>query len=311
MKRYVFLFLILILISCLKTAPVFSQLLDKIVAIVNDEVITLSELKEVARQLTHLSDPPPEVERKVLEELINTRLAAQQARRLGIEVKDEEVEKAVQDILKQNRITLEQLKADLAKGGLSYEEYKNWLKEQIIKSKLISLEVQGKVTVTEDEMMRYYKEHQNQYKGYTEFHLCHILLSLPETPEEEEKIKQIQTEILRQLQSGVSFSVLAQEYSQAPTAKEGGDLGWIKEKDLAPEIKMALAKLKPGEFSPWLKTEVGYQLVQLVEKRQVLDKPFAEVKKDIYQVLYRQKVEERYKRWLEQLRKKAYVKVLL
>ena len=303
--------LILILIYCFNISLTFSQLLDRIVAVVNDDVITLSELKEAVKQLTHLSDPSPEIKRRVLEDLINNRLAAQQAEKLGIEVKDEEIEMAVQELLKQNGITLEGLKEDLAKEGLSYEEYKNWLKQQIIKTKLISLEVQGKVTVTEEEMMRYYKTHQNEYEGYTEFHLRHILLSFPNAPEEEEKIKQMQTEIIKQLQSGVSFAALAQEYSQAPTAEEGGDLGWIKEKDLVLEIKIALKPLKPGEFTPWLKTKMGYQLVQLVEKKQILAKPFAEVKKDIYQILYRQKVEERYKRWLEQLREKAYIKVLL
>jgi len=104
---------------------------------------------------------------------------------------------------------------------------------------------------------------------------------------------------------------LAHKYSQAPTAKDGGDLGWIKARDLTPEIRNIVTLLQPGEISPWIKTHIGFQLIQLEKRREVPDKTFLEVKEQIYRLFYQQKMEERYQQWLTQLREKAYIKILL
>ena len=289
----------------------WSKLLDRIVAIVNDEVITLSELKQAMIYLTKTPNPPPEVKRRILEEIINVRLTAQQATKLGLEVKDAEVERAIQKIIAQNGITLKKLKEDLTREGSSYEDYKNWIKTQLLKTKLIGLQVQSKVTVTDEEIKKYYQAHIDEYKGYTEYYLRHILLPFPSTDEDKKRLIYVQQEILRLLKKGISFSELAHKYSQAPTAKDGGDLGWIKARDLTPEIRNIVTLLQPGEISPWIKTHIGFQLIQLEKRREVPDKTFLEVKEQIYRLFYQQKMEERYQQWLTQLREKAYIKILL
>ena len=304
-------FLIIFLFFLSSTLPLSAKVIDRIVAIVNDDVITLSELNEITKYLTHQNNPPLEVKRKILEELINSRLALQEAEKLGIQVDEKEIDMAIKGLLAQSGATLEELKRDLEKNGISFKEYKQWLKEQIVKSKLLALEVQGKVTVTDEEIKKYYEAHKDKYKGYTEYHLRHILLLKPQDAGEIERIKEMQKKILQLLKEGVPFCELAKQYSQAPTAQDGGDLGWLKEKELAPEIKTALKGLKPGEITPWLDTDPGFQLIQLVEARSTPDKPLAEVKDQIYKILYQKKVEQRYKHWLEQLRKKAYIKILL
>ena len=283
----------------------WSKLLDRIVAIVNDEVITLSELKQAMIYLTKTSNPPSEVKRRVLEEIINVRLTVQQAKKLGLQVKDGEVERAIRNIIAQNGITLKKLKEDLIREGSSYEDYKDWIKTQLLKSKLIGLQVQSKVTVTDEEIKKYYQAHIDEYKGYTEYRLRHILLPFTSAYEDKKQ------EILRLLKEGISFSELAQKYSQAPTAKDGGDLGWIKARDLTPEIRNIVTLLQPGEISPWIKTHSGFQLIQLEKRREVPAKTFSEVKEEIYRLFYQQKMEERYQQWLTQLREKAYIKILL
>ena len=283
----------------------WSKLVDRIVAIVNDEVITLSELKQAMIYLTKTPNPPPEVKRRVLEEVINVRLTAQQAAKLGLEVKDAEVEKAIQNMIAQNGITLKKLKEDLTREGSSYEDYKNWIKTQLLKTKLIGLQVQSKVTVTDEEIKKYYQAHIDEYKGYTEYRLRHILLPFTSAYEDKKQ------EILKLLKEGISFSELAQKYSQAPTAKDGGDLGWIKARDLTPEIRNIITLLQPGEISPWIKTHSGFQLIQLEKRREVPAKTFSEVKEEIYRLFYQRKMEERYQQWLTQLREKAYIKILL
>jgi len=306
-----FLLKITILTILLFIQPAFGKLLDRVVAIVNEDVITLSELKDAIKQLTPFTDPSPEIERQVLEELINTHLAVQEAKKRGIEIKEKEVENTIKELILQKGITLTAFKEELLKNGISYEDYKNWLKYQLIKRRLIGLEVQGKVTVTEEEIKNYYETYRKKYKGYTLFKLRHILLPFPQTLTQEKEIKKIQEKILRKLKMGVSFSELAKLYSKAPTASDGGDLGWFKEEELAPVIKETVKTLKVGEYSSWIKTDVGYQLIQLIEKKKVPEKTLSEVREEIYKILYQKKLEERYQRWLKELREKAYIKILL
>ncbi len=303
MKRVILAFIIIF------TTVAEAKIIDRIVAIVNDEAITLSELKETL-QLFPNPSPKALIKKQVLEQLINEKLAAQEIKQLGIKVSEEEIDGAINRILKRNNISLGVFKAKLKAQGMSYPEYRQSLKEQIEKSKLVGLEVESKITILEETLKKYYTLHQKQYQGYTEFHLRHILLLLPKTQQEMEEIRQKQIEIKELLKQGLPFSDIARRYSQAPTAEEGGDLGWIKKKELSPEIRNVAQSLQVGQVSTFINTKAGYQLIQIVEKRQVPEKSFEEVRNQIYSELYRQEVERYYKRWLEGLRKKAFVKIL-
>ena len=303
MKRVILAFIIIF------TTVAEAKIIDRIVAIVNDEAITLSELKETL-QLFPNPSPKALIKKQVLEQLINEKLAAQEIKQLGIKVSEEEIDGAINRILKGNNISLGVFKAKLKAQGMSYPEYRQSLKEQIEKSKLVGLEVESKITILEETLKKYYTLHQKQYQGYTEFHLRHILLLLPKTQQEMEEIRQKQIEIKELLKQGLPFSDIARRYSQAPTAEEGGDLGWIKKKELSPEIRNVAQSLQVGQVSTFINTKAGYQLIQIVEKRQVPEKSFEEVRNQIYSELYRQEVERYYKRWLEGLRKKAFVKIL-
>lgn len=286
-----------------------AEIIDRIVAVVNDEVITLSELEEATQLYSNLS-PKSSVKKQVLEQLINEKLAAQEIKRLGIKASKEEIDGAVNRILKENSISLEDLKAKLKAQGMSYPEYRHFLKKQMEKGKLVGLEVESKITILEETLKKYYISNQNQYQGYTEFNLRHILLLLPKTQQEMEEIRQKRIEIEEFLRQGLPFSEIARRYSQAPTAEESGDLGWIKEKELSPEIGNIVQSLSIGQVSSFIKTKAGYQLIQIVEKRQVPERSFEEVRNQIYSKLYRQEVERYYEKWLEGLRKKAFVKIL-
>ena len=173
------------------------------------------------------------------------------------------------------------------------------------------MEVESKITILEETLKKYYISHLDQYKGYVEFHLRHILLPIPKTLAEEVAIEQKQMEIKELLRQGFSFSEIARHYSQAQTAEEGGDLGWIKESELSPEIRSVIQSLPIGGISDFIKTKAGYQMIQIVEKREVAGKSFEEVRDQIYNKLYQKKIEIYYKKWLQGLRKKAFIKILL
>lgn len=286
-----------------------AEIIDRIVAVVNDEVITLSELEETLRLYPNVPSGAS-IKKQVLEQLINEKLAAQEIKRLGIKVSKEEIDGAVNRILRENNMSLEGLKAKLKAQGMSYSKYRHFLKKQIEKSKLVGLEIESKITILEETLKNYYISHQEQYRGHTEFNLRHILLLLPKTQQEMEETRQKQIKIEELLRQGLPFSEIARRYSQAPTAEEGGDLGWIKEKELSPEIRDTVQSLLVGQVSGFIKTQAGYQLIQIVEKREVAGKSFEEVRNQIYNKLYRQKVERYYEKWLKELRKRAFVKIL-
>ncbi len=302
---------LLILITIVFATITDAKIVDRIVAIVNDEVITSSELEEALRHFPNLSSESlAKVKKGILEQLINERLAAQEIKRLGIKVTKEEVDGAIDRVLKQNKMSLEDLKTKLRDQGISYEEYRQFLKRQIEKSRLVEMEVESKITILEETLKKYYTSHLDQYKGYIEFHLRHILLPIPKTLAEEVAIEQKQMEIKELLRQGFSFSEIARHYSQAQTAEEGGDLGWIKESELSPEIRSVVQSLPIGGISDFIKTKAGYQMIQIVEKREVAGKSFEEVRDQIYNKLYQKKIEIYYKKWLQGLRKKAFIKVL-
>jgi peptidyl-prolyl cis-trans isomerase SurA len=303
MKRVILAFIMIF------TTVAEAEIIDRIVVIVNDEVITLSELEETLQLLPDLS-PKTLIKKQVLEQLINEKLAAQEIKQIGIKVSEEEINGTVNRILKENNISLGVFKAKLKTQGMSYPKYRQSLKEQIEKNRLVGLEVESKITILEETLQKYYILHQKQYQGYTEFHLRHILLLLPKTQQEMEEIRKKQIEIEELLRQNLPFSEIARRYSQAPTAKEGGDLGWIKKKALSPEIRNIAQSLQVGQVSTFIKTKGGYQLIQIVEKKQVPERSFEEVRNQIYSELYRQEIERYYKRWLEGLRKKAFVKIL-
>ncbi len=301
--------------------PVISsaEIISSIAAVVNDEPITTYEVdkeqaamkKEAEKKMPLDEKAKAEIRDAALNSIINRKLIALKIKELDIKVTDEEVKQAIEDVKRQNNITQDALVAALKDQGVSFEEYKVQLKEQLERLRLISQEVRAKIQVTEKDMQDFYREHPEKFQKDETLHARQIFFKIPPAASAAE-IKRItaKAESVRiEARSGKDFADLARKYSDDVTAKDGGDIGIFKKGEMLPEFENALAKLKPGEVSEIFKTPSGLHFIRLEDRSHGELLPFEKVKGELTDVLYKKKSEERFNRWLAELRANSSVDI--
>ncbi len=251
------------------------QLIDRIVAIVNTEVITQRDLADrmtlVGTQLKRQGTPPPPPEvlqRQVLERMIMDRVQVQFARDTGVRVDDLQVDRTMQLIADNNKLTLADFRRSLEREGVSYDRFREDIRNEIVISRLREREVDSKIQIGESEIDNFLQELQTGDAG-TQFNLSHILVRVPEnaSPEQVDARLRRAQEALAKARAGDDFAQLAVSYSDAPDALKGGGMGW-RERDRLPELFAdALVKLKPGEVSDVLRSPAGFHIVRLDDRR--------------------------------------------
>jgi peptidyl-prolyl cis-trans isomerase SurA len=252
------------------------QLVDRIVAIVNKEVITQRDLNErirlVESQLKRQGTPLPPadvLERQVLERMISDRVQIQYARDTGVRADDLQIDRTVQMIAEQNKMSLTDFRAALDRQGVSFQKFRDDIRNEILISRLREREVDSKIQIAESDIDNFLQEAQAGAAGPVQFNLAHILVRVPEnaSPEQVEARRRRAADALARARSGVDFSELAVSYSEAPDALQGGNMGW-REQDRLPEIfAEALLKLKPGEVSDVIRSPAGFHLLKLNDRR--------------------------------------------
>jgi peptidyl-prolyl cis-trans isomerase SurA len=300
-------------------APV--KVVNTIAAIVNDDIVTLYEIEREAQPVIHEAEKKAPVDealrrqirRASLEHLIDKRLLAQKVKELNIKVTDEEVKQAIDDVKRQNNLTSQDaLVAALASQGLTYEQYRAQLQEQIEKLRLVSMEVRSKIHVAESEINEYYETNRARYTEEETFRARHIFFRTNEKAPADEIKRSMNTAllVLAEARDGKDFAELARSYSEDPAArKDGGNLGTFKKGDMMPELETAILSMKPGEVSELVYTPSGFHIVKLEERTAGRLKPLDSVKAEIEDTLYRKKSEERFNQWAKDLRSKASIEV--
>jgi peptidyl-prolyl cis-trans isomerase SurA len=252
-----------------------SLLVDRIVAVVNKEVITASELNEAIgaaeRHLRRRGTPPPErelLERQMLERLILDKAQLQMARETGIRVDEVQLDRAVQRIAEQNRMTLAEFRAALERDNVAFAAYREDLREQIVLSRLREREVNDKIQVSDGEIDLFLTEAKATAER-VEYNLSHILLRIPEqaSPERIEAARSRAEKVMIEARAGGDFARLAASYSDASDALQGGTIGWRAQDRLSDLFANALAKLKPGDVSDLLRSPAGFHILKLVDRR--------------------------------------------
>lgn len=309
----------------LLAAPSQARVFDRIVAIVNDDIITLSELDEAARPVIERlkeSSPRPgaplerqlfEAKAQILRMMVDQKLAEQEISRLGIAVTPEDIDRVIADVKREANMTEEELRQALKEEGISWEEYRKQVGEQLCRARLVNEEVRTKIVITDERCRRYYEENEAKFRVYDEAEVEQILLAVrPGMAASEREAQHARAqELLAVLQAGADFATLARQYSDAPTKVEGGRLGWLRLDEMAPNLKKVIAALKPGGLSEVVVTDQGFQIFRLRDFRAGGLKPFEQVKDEIYRELFQQEVDREYEAWLSGLRKKAYIKLTL
>jgi peptidyl-prolyl cis-trans isomerase SurA len=294
---------------------------DRVVAIVNNDIITLYELNAKLKEISGIdSDELQKKDEhqfflarwKVLDGLIDERLASAKAKELGITVSPEEVDKAIERMKRQNGISQEELLKELKNRGLSLEQYKEKIKQELQRVQLINYEVKSKIIIRDEKIKEYYEKNKKDFTSPGEVHLAAIFLKKKDSkePPEEGKTVQQAKEIISQLRKGADFGEMAKKYSQGPGAAGGGDLGFFKTSQLDEKLAKVAASLPVGNVSEPIVRENGVQILKIIEKREAGLRPLSAVKDQIYDHLYNEEVNKRFTTWIKDLREKSYIKVL-
>jgi peptidyl-prolyl cis-trans isomerase SurA len=227
-------------------------------------------------------------------------------------VSDEDVDFAMERVKEKNFYSDADFRKALAAEGLSLEEYRKNMKEQILRSRLVNREVKSKIIVTEQDVKAYYEARSEEYGREQEYHLRNIIMRLPQQASAAEKrdVLKRMAGVLEKLNNGEPFESLARQYSESNQAAEGGDLGFFKLEALSPQIQETLKGLGAGDFTSVLETDQGFQIFYVQEIRVIPGKPLAEVSAVIQEKLYADIVEKKFKQWLEELRKRSHVKII-
>jgi len=251
-----------------------SQPLDRIVAVVDEEVILQSELDQAMAsvQQQYAGQPgqlPPKavLERQVLNRLVLMKLQVQKALEQGIRVSDQDIDQAVASVAAQNRLTPDQLRMEVIRSGTSYDAFRHQLGDQLTVQRLQQSVVQSQVTVTDSEINNLLSS--PSYKT-GEVHLAHIQISIPSGADAEaiRASAEKASKALDAIHGGMDFNAAAIRYSDASDALEGGDLGWRRLDEIPPAFADTLSTLKPGEVSTALRGPTGFHILKLIDQRQ-------------------------------------------
>ncbi len=293
-----------------------SMLLDRVVAVVNQEIITWSDLykamefeaRDRMEGLTHEEKRKvfKENEAAFLESLIDVKLQLHAAKQAGIEVTPEDVNDAINDIKKKYSLDHQSLAESLKKEGFTFDEYKEKLEEQMILSRIVAQQVRNKIVVPDNEVGKQMTENKELLTDGEGYRIRQIFFKKAggyNKAEVEDKARGI----LHRLRNGEDFSSLAQKYSEDPSRAAGGDLGFIKKSQMAKEFVDVIAKMKKGDVSEPFWTEMGLHIIKLEEKAEKLGE--TELKEDIRNKIFERLFYDRYKSWLRGLRENAYIEI--
>jgi len=271
--------LLLLLAAAGAAAAVPAQavvLVDRIVAVVNKDVVTYSELNEAVgmaqRQLERQGTAAPEralLERQMLERLILDKAQLQLARETGIRIDELSLDRAVERIAQSNNMTLADFRRALEGDGVSFDAWRNEVRQQMIMTRLREREVENRVQVSDTEVDLFLEQQKNRPQESEEFNLSHILVRVPEgaSPERIRAARERAEKAVAEARSGESFARVAASYSDAPDALQGGALGWRTHERMPELFAEAVMKMKPGEVSEPLRSPAGFHIVQLLDKR--------------------------------------------
>ena len=313
MKRHFHIIAILLLAPGLAMA---TKTVSRIAAVVNSEIITTRQLdQEVAERVksgnipaSQMSDLRPQV----LSELIEKTLLVQRADELGITVAEDEIDAAIDEVLKQNQLTREQLIEALQSEGMAFEKYRENLRQQILRYKLVGREVQARVEVTNTEIRDYFRENIEKYREDPFLRLSRMTFPIPAkaAADQVEAIRSKAQAALDRLKQGEEFYPVLLSYS-ADQSAEGGDMGTFAEGELTSAFERAVRDLKEGEISGLVETPAGFHILLVTERSSGKVRQFDTVKDEIQRILRDKKTEERFKEWSKGLRKEAYIDIRL
>jgi peptidyl-prolyl cis-trans isomerase SurA len=303
------------LLALFPSVSLYGAIIDKIAVVVNDEIITDGEIEKAIAPLyeqyraiyrgSELLAKLEEAKQKVVEQLVEERLILSQAKKLNIEVDEQDIDKKVAET--QNRFgSKEEFEKALAAQRLSLKDLRSRYREQLMSRGLVDEKVGSKITITPVEASNYYNAHKEEFVLPEEIKLDNILVS-PAGSLGPQKAAELAKEIARRLKEGGDFAGLAKVYSEGPGASDGGSMGYVKRGELMPEIEKVVFNMKEGEVSDMIQTHLGYHFFKVEEKMASRARPYTEAQAEVEEAVFREKIKDKLKGWIEGLKKNAYI----
>ncbi len=313
-KKRFFLTVLLLSFLLLK-ADARCEVVDKVLVVVNDEIITQGEINRVfmpiyaqyanlytGEELTRKLD---EAWKNVMERLVHDKLLLSEARRRKIEVDDREVEAKIDEV--RARFPGEkEFEQALAEENVVLKDLERKFRERLMTDRLVELELRKDILVTPNEILLYYKENKEKFKEPKKIKLSAILIRAGEN-RSEERAGALSGEILERIKKGGDFGSLAKQYSEGPYSSYGGDMGWVEEGELMGRINDLVFSLDEKQVSTILKTNLGFHIFKVEEKKPAREMKFHEAKKQIEHILYNDKTQKKIKNWVDRLKEDAYI----
>jgi peptidyl-prolyl cis-trans isomerase SurA len=297
-----------------------AELVDRIAAVVNNDIITLSEVeKRAAPELARVSQDTTGPERaqkraqamkRTLDTLIDEKLVDNELKELKVSISDKEVDAAIEEVKKSYSLNDEQLQQAVAREGFSMAEYRETMRKQIGRYKLISEKVRKNVKVSDADVKSEYERMTRAEGEDYEVHVRHILIAVPRSAAQaavEQARRKAAAVAAEARQSGVDFAELAKKRSEGSSSSDGGDLGFFKRGTMVPEFERVAFNLKTGEVSDPVRTQFGWHVLKLEEIRKLGMKPLDELRPEIEERLRRQQAERLTSQYMETLRNAAVV----
>lgn len=295
-----------------------AKIVDRIVATVNGEIITMQDVN--ARVKAYLKRSPTqdkarieEIRKNVLNSLIDMKLIEQGNKDLKIVVSEEEVDEAMENVKKSNGLTQEQFEANVRRAGMTMALLREDIRSQLNRMKLVEKTMRPRIIISKDAIRSYYKAHLDEYKVENKLHLRNILLRIPMGASEDDIRKTLKeaADITDRIKAGMDFLEAARKFSKDRNARIGGDMGLVSLSDLARVIREALERLEEGQITRPLKLGQTVQILQLVQRLDKEEKIFIRAQREIMEILEQEELKKRFEKWFKDIREKSVIEIKL
>lgn len=302
------------------SVPAWAELVDRIAAVVNRDIITLSEVEARAapelQRASAESDPGKRAEirkaalKRSMDGLIGEKLMEAQLKELNIDVADAEIDLAIDDVKKQNNIDGAQFEQLLSSEGYTLTTYRAFMRKHLARMKLVNLKVRSKVKVSEEDIKAEYQRAAKAESEDAEVHARHLLVQVAPkaTPEQIELARKKAVLLMEEAKKpGTDFAGLAKAKSEGPSKDDGGDLGFFRRGVMVPEFERAAFTLPIGGVSEPIRTKFGWHVIKVEERRALAAKPYDEMKDALREKILRNQLEKYTEQYIQELRSQAVV----
>jgi peptidyl-prolyl cis-trans isomerase SurA len=299
-------------------SPTGQNLVDRVVAVVNGDVIMMSELQEAVllyrREAKEApAEAPADIQKRVLNRMVEHRLQVQEARRENIAVGDDEVQAELDDFVRRNGGDRTRIERQLRAQGLTWEILRRDVRDQLLVRKIRSRRISRRANITEAEVDAYVATNRSKFEAALKYHPRHIavLAQPPDQPAAWERARQEVEAVHARVREGASFGELARFHSKDGSAAAGGDLGWLSRGELQPLFEEPILRLEKGAVTAPIKSEIGYHLFQLEAREELTAETLGQIRQQARDILIQQKAQERFDEWVDELRRRALITVRL